>query len=188
MRQQLKKALSQKQKLKIIDLNKTPAAILLPLHETNGEYYILFTRRTEKVEHHKGQISFPGGAYEKSDGNLLNTALRESKEEIGLNPELVDVLGELDDTVTTSTGYIISPFVGWIPWPITLTPDPVEVEEIIDVPVSILLNKDYQRQEIRSINGKQIVMYFYHYKNRVIWGQTAKILHQFLDVFIQLEQ
>jgi len=138
------------------------------------------------VKEHKGQISFPGGAYQEGDGTLVNAALRECAEEIGLMADEVEVLGELDDIVTTASGYIISPFVGLIPWPQALKVDQREVEEIIEIPLSALLDKGCLREEIKIIDGEVATLYFYHYQGRVIWGATARILNQFLDIFVQV--
>ena len=186
MEQRLKQALSQRKKQHIIDTSRVLSAVLLPIYCKRGEYYILFTKRTEKVKDHKGQISFPGGAYEEQDGTLLNTALRECTEEIGLAAEVVELLGELDDFLTTNSGYIMSPFVGVMPWPYPLKVDPAEVEEIIEVPISALLDNDCLRQETEIVDGQTVTSYFYHYQGRVIWGATAKILNQFLDIFTRV--
>ncbi len=157
----------------------------MPICEKQGQYYLLFTKRTETVKNHKGQISFPGGAYEERDGTLFDTALRESAEEIGLAAEAAELLGELDDSATTSSGFIISPFVVAIPWQYPFKIDPTEVEEIITVPISALLDKTCLRQETETIDGQVVNTYFYHYQGRVIWGATARILSQFLDIFAQ---
>jgi len=186
MQQRLKQALSQRQKTHIADESRTPSAVLIPIYYKQGDYYILFTKRTERVKVHKGQISFPGGAYEEKDGTLVNTALRECAEEIGLAAEEVELLGELDDMLTIGSGYIMSPFVGVIPWPYSLKLDPTEVEEIIEVPISALLDKDCLRQGTDTIDGQIVTTYFYHYRGRVIWGATARILNQFLDIFTQV--
>ena len=117
MKQELKKSLSLRLKHYISETNLIPAAVLVPIFLKQGQYYILFTKRTEKVKEHKGQISFPGGSYEEGDRTLLNTALRESAEEIGLRPKDVEILGELDDGLSLTSNYVISPFVALIPWP-----------------------------------------------------------------------
>jgi 8-oxo-dGTP pyrophosphatase MutT (NUDIX family) len=111
MEKKLKQALSKRQKVYISDPRRTPSAVLIPLYKKQGEYYILFIQRTDRVKDHKGQISFPGGAYEEDDDSLLQTALREATEEVGLASEDVEVLGELDDFRTIGSGYTISPFV-----------------------------------------------------------------------------
>ena len=138
----------------------------------------------EKVKKHRGEISFPGGTREKGDETLLDTALRESTEEIGLLADDVEVLGELDDEVSVKTNYVISPFVGFIPWPYQFQVDGHETEETIEIPISALLNNSSSRQDIRD--GKVVTSYFYNYEGRVIWGATARILNKFLDIFTRL--
>ena len=186
MKQRLSQALSQRQKRHIVDAGRVSAAVLLPVYYKQGQHYILFTKRTEKVKEHKGQISFPGGTYNKRDGTLVNTALRECAEEIGLMDYDVEVLGELDDTITTTSSYIISPFVGFIPSPYQFKVNRKEIEDIIEVPISALLDKGCLRQEIEIVDGKATTSYFYHYQGQVIWGATAKILNQFLGIFAQV--
>lgn len=186
MKQRLKQALSRRHKSRIVDASRVSSAVLLPIYHKKGEYHILFTKRTEKVKDHKGHISFPGGACEKEDGTLADTALRECAEEIGLAAEAVELLGELDDMVTIGSGYIISPFVGAIPWPYPLKAAPFEVEEIIEVPISALLDKDCMRQGTDTLGGEVITTYFYDYQGKVIWGATARILNQFLDIYARV--
>ena len=109
----------------------------MPVFLKKGQYHLLFIQRTERVKYLKGQISFPGGAYEKNDGLILNTALREAEEEIGLIPKDVQILGELDDVLTATSNYIISPFVGLIPYPYDFRPDKWETEELLEVPPAV---------------------------------------------------
>jgi len=187
MRQRLRQALAQRQKQYIVAAGRVPAAVLLPIYHKQGQYYILFAKRTDKVKEHKGQIAFPGGSYEDGDGTLVGTALRECSEEIGLKTEVVEILGELDDFVTIGSNYIVSPFVAFIPWPYPFKIDPRETEEIIEVPISALLDKSSLRQETETIDGEVVTSYFYHYQERVIWGATAKILNQFLGIFAQVK-
>lgn len=182
MEQRLRQALSCRQKQHIVEPGWVPSAVLVPIYYKGGQYYLLFIKRTEKVKEHKGQISFPGGAYGEGDGTLLNTALRESDEEVGLAPGEVEVLGVLDDIVTKTSGYIISPFVALIPWPYQFKINREEVEEIIEVPISVLQDKSCVHQETEIIEGEAVTSYFYHYQGRVIWGATARILNQFLDI------
>lgn len=186
MKQRLKQALARRQKSRLVDTSQTPSAVLLPIYNKQGEYHILFTKRTEKVKDHKGEISFPGGACEEQDETPLNTALRESTEEIGLAAEAVEPLGELDDYFTRGSGYMISPFVGVIPWPYQFKVDPIEVAEIIEVPISALLDKDCLRQETEVVDGQVVPAYFYHYREHIIWGATARILNQFLDIWAEV--
>ncbi len=182
MLQKLKQALSQRQKQRIIDADRISSAVLLPIYYKQGQYQLLFTRRTETVKYHKGQISFPGGAYEEGDRTLFDTALREGAEEIGLVVDGAELLGELDDTVTSTSSYIISPFVVAIPWPYPFKVSRSEIEEIIEVPITALLDEDCLRRGTEIINGETVPSYFYNYRGKVIWGATARILHQFLHI------
>ena len=186
MKQRLRQALSQRQKRHIADARLIPSAVLVPIYYKQGQYYLLFTKRTQTVKEHKGQISFPGGAFEEGDEMLLNTALRECAEEVGLMAHQVEVLGELDDFVTETSGYIISPFVAFIPWPHQFKVNGEEAEEIIEVPILALLDKSCLRQETEIVDGQAVNAYFYPYQGRVIWGATARILNQFLDIFVQV--
>ena len=156
--------------------------MLVLLYCKEGQYYILFTKRTETVSVHKGEVSFPGGTYEKKDGTLLETALRECTEEIGLMPSDVKLLGELDDFCTVGSNYTVSPFVAVMPWPYPLRLDPVEVAEAIEVPVSALLDKANIHQKSECIDGKSIISHEYHYGGHIIWGATARILMHFLNI------
>jgi 8-oxo-dGTP pyrophosphatase MutT (NUDIX family) len=179
----LRNALNERRILRINDSKMKKSAVLVPFFFKMGQYHLLFIQRTERVKDHKGQISFPGGAYEKADGLLLNTALREAREEIGLAPKDVKVLGELDDTPTATSSYIISPFVGVIPYPYNFKLDKWETEELIEVPITALLAKGCFREGIIIQNGEEINTYIFKYGDRNIWGATATILKQFLEIF-----
>lgn len=186
VKQGLRQVLSRRKKQHIVDASLVPSAVLLPIYYKQGQYYILFIKRTEKVKEHKGQISFPGGAYLERDGTLLATALREFTEEVGLSSDEVEILGELDDTLTKTSGYIISPFVALIPRPHQLKMNTGEIEEIVEVPISVLLDKNIRCEETKIINGEAVTSYSYHYQGKVIWGATARILNQFLDIFARV--
>ena len=183
MIERLRNALNARQILRINNEKMKVSAVLVPVFLKKGQYHLLFIKRAERVKDHKGQISFPGGAYEKADGFLLNTALRETREEIGVTPEDVEVLGELDDTPTTTSNYIISPFVGVIPYPYNFKLDNWETEELIEIPITALLDKNCFSESITVQNGEEINTYFFKYDNRSIWGATAKILKQFLEIY-----
>jgi 8-oxo-dGTP pyrophosphatase MutT (NUDIX family) len=188
VKQRLKQALARRQKRHVTHPTRVSSAVLIPLYKKQGQYYVLFIQRTEKVKDHKGQIGFPGGAYEEQDGTLLNTALREAAEEIGLTPGDVEILGELDDITTRGTNYIISPFVASVPWPYQFEVDQWETEEIIEVPLSALFDKDCLRQETDIFEGQIVDSYFYQYQGKVIWGATARILRQFLDIIASITE
>ena len=165
------------------DPTRRQAAVLLPLFKNATDYHLLFTKRTETVRHHKGQVSFPGGSFEPADGDLLTTALRESYEEVGIEPEHVSILGRLDDLTTFSTSFTISPFVGLIPCPYPFRPNPTEVAIVFDVSLSILADPTVGRRYIRARDdGATIEDYEFHVDGHVIWGATARLIHHFLEV------
>lgn len=186
MKQRLKRLLSRRHKQRIVDATRVPSAVLIPIYCKAGQYHILFTKRTDRVRTHKGQFSFPGGAYDESDGTLVNTALREASEEIGLMPGDVEVLGELDDQCSVTSNYTISPFVAFIPWPYRFRLNQRETERIIEVPIAALLEDSCLRRGTEAMNGNKVGTYFYLYQGDVIWGATARILHQFLDIYARL--
>jgi 8-oxo-dGTP pyrophosphatase MutT (NUDIX family) len=182
MKEKIRQVLSQRKKKTFVDKALIQAAVLIPIYQKAGECYLVFTKRTEEVNDHKGQISFPGGVYQAEDESLKDTALRESWEEIGLNPQDVEILGELDDEPTYVTNFVISPFVASIPYPYPFKVSPREVEEIIEVPLAALLDKSNLREEIELHEGKRVPAYFYEYNGKIIWGATARILKRFLEL------
>ncbi|HEX9532688.1 MAG TPA: CoA pyrophosphatase [bacterium] len=157
------------------------AAVLLPLHEQGGEPYVLFTRRTETVETHKGQISFPGGAADPGDADMQSTALRETQEEMGIPPTQVEVLGVLDDLSTTVSGFVVTPVVGIIPSPFPFRINSAEIAEVLTVPLRVFRDPSSLRVERREREGKRLDVYFYGYGKHEIWGVTARIIKGFVD-------
>src|SRR4030042_6193695 len=183
MKEKLRQALASRQKVRLSCSGLTEAAVIVPIFRKGGEYHLLFTLRSEQVSHHKGQISFPGGTRSEGDSSLLDTALRESWEEIGLEARDVEILGELDDTPTTTSSFNISPFVAFIPHPYQFTLNPYEIDEIFSVPVSALLYKAKRREERYTFDDEVFVGYSYEYEGKVIWGATAQIVRQLLEVW-----
>jgi 8-oxo-dGTP pyrophosphatase MutT (NUDIX family) len=159
------------------------AAVLVPLFKKDGGCHLLFTKRSEQVKYHKGEISFPGGVVDEEDKELIGTALREAFEEIGLKENDVQIIGVLDDIVTT-TEFIVTPIVGLFPYPYPFKVSEVEISELIEVPLSFLLVEDnLSEREIFRGDEKEVV-YFYQYGEHTIWGATARILKQFLDLIL----
>ena len=159
----------------------TPAAVLLLIYEKAGEPYVVLTRRTEDVEHHKGETSFPGGAFDPDDGDMLTTALRETEEEIGVRPEDVEVLGQLDDIVTI-TGFLVSPFVGVLrtsSYPFVVNAQ--EVAELVEVPLRHLMDERNLERGTRHYGDRWLPFLSYHYGDHRIWGATARIFKGFFD-------
>jgi len=179
---QLRGLLDRRSKRCIDDAARVPAAVLIPLYKNEGQCHIVFIKRTQTVKEHKGQISFPGGSREDADKTLLDTALREAYEEIGLRPGDAEVLGEMDDEVTTTSNYLVTPFVAAIPWPYRFVINGDEVDEIIEVPIPALLAEGCRRPDTEVLDGRTVASYAYHYRGRVIWGATARILNKFLGI------
>jgi 8-oxo-dGTP pyrophosphatase MutT (NUDIX family) len=186
MWQKLRQALAMTGVKQITDSARRHAAVLVPVYCQDEQYYLVLTKRTEAVKSHKGQISFPGGACEAADSTLAQTAIREACEEIGLTPAEVDILGGLDEVKTRSSDFIISPFVGGINWPGKLQPSAGEVAAVLTVPIPALLDEGSMRHEIEYRDGQPVDQYFYQYQGELIWGATARILHQFLDIWTGL--
>ena len=167
-------ALSNGEARKISDPGLRRSAVLLLLYCKDGEYTVLFNKRTNKVEFNKGEICFPGGGMDDGDAGFLETALRETHEEMGISPASVTVLGELDET-TTRAGFVIRPFVGTIPYPYEFRPSEDEVAEVLEAPVSSLL--DTRNVEDADWAHSKV----YSFGEHKIFGATARILEQFLD-------
>jgi 8-oxo-dGTP pyrophosphatase MutT (NUDIX family) len=161
------------------------AAVLVPLLRIQDEYHVVLTKRTDGVEHHKGEISFPGGARDPEDADLLATALRESHEEIGLQPRHVQVLGRLDDFVTISR-FHVTPWVGLVdpdaspyPW----RPHEREVAQILEVPLPHLLDPANLVLDRRVLpDGRLTTTESFQWGEHLVWGATARILRNFLEV------
>ena len=182
MKEELERVLAQREKRYIIDAERVPAAVLVPLYQKQGTYYIVFIKRTEKVKDHKGQISFPGGARDNEDQTLLHTAVRESREEIGLQAQDIEVIGELDDELTTTSNYTVTPFVAVIPCPYSFQKNADEVADILEVPIAALMNNGRMSENDEILDGEPIESYTYEYRGNIIWGATARILKKLLDI------
>lgn len=182
MKQRIKEILRHYHKTKIVDERLTSSAVLIPLFYREGECHIVFAERSDEVDFHKGQICFPGGTREPCDASLLETALREANEEIALNAEDVEILGELDDNLTVTSGYVISPFVALVPYPCAFEVDSREIKQIFSVPLSALMDKAVFREECQTFDGKTVPVYFYEYEGHVIWGATARILKGLIEL------
>jgi 8-oxo-dGTP pyrophosphatase MutT (NUDIX family) len=184
VRQRLARDWPERPALRGPDASSTPlrsAAVLVPLYPRDGHLVTLFTRRTDLVEHHKGQISFPGGVAEDEDANLWSTAVREAEEEIGIPAAGVRLLGALPKAVTLA-GFEISPFVGAIPYPMDFRREEGEVAEILEIPVSYLMNPQVVEERPVKWKGRDVQTLVFHYRGHAIWGATARILSDLLEV------
>ena len=178
---QIRNILSSRERKVIDNLSFARAAVLVPLYKKGEDCHLLFTKRTDKVKYHKGEISFPGGVFDEEDSELEKTAIREAFEEVGLKEKDVQIIGVLDDIVTV-TEFIITPFVGLFPYPYPFKVSEIEIAELIEVPLSFFLREDaYSEKVIFRIDQEELVDSF-QYGNHIIWGATARILKQFLDL------
>jgi 8-oxo-dGTP pyrophosphatase MutT (NUDIX family) len=155
--------------------NLIPAAVLIPVVNREDELKVLFTRRAANLAQHAGQISFPGGHIEESDNEPIDAALRETEEEVGLPRHHIDVIGQLENYISR-TGFEITPIVGVIEPPFTVVPQPSEVAEVFEVPLSFLLNPENHHRHTREISGENREFYAMPYGEYYIWGVTAGIL------------
>jgi 8-oxo-dGTP pyrophosphatase MutT (NUDIX family) len=153
-----------------------PAAVLVPIINQPVGPTLLFTQRTAHLYDHAGQISFPGGRVHVEDRDRIATALRETREEIGLLPERVQIIGRLPD-YDIPTGFRVTPVVGWIEAPVELAPDPFEVAEIFEVPLQFFLNPANHKRHSRELRGLIRHYYAMPYGEHYIWGATAGMLH-----------
>jgi 8-oxo-dGTP pyrophosphatase MutT (NUDIX family) len=156
------------------------AAVLVPLVHFEDEWHILFTRRTDRVESHKGQVSFPGGASDEGETSPEQTALREAHEEIGLDPAHVTVLGRLSRMVTVSS-FQVSPIVGVIPWPYTFKISGFEVARVFTIPLLWLANSSNHWEFLMKDTDRSLIAY-HPYDGELLWGATARMTVNFLKV------
>jgi 8-oxo-dGTP pyrophosphatase MutT (NUDIX family) len=153
------------------------AAVLVPLYVRDRGLWVVFTLRTDSLEHHRGQISFPGGAREPEDATAYHTALREAQEELGIRAEDAIPLGRLSPIVTV-TDFYVEPFVVALPWPYEWRPQESEIAEVIEAPVADLMRPEVL--ETRKLEGREEPVLFYHHGRHVIWGATGRILSELL--------
>ncbi len=154
------------------------AAVLVPLTLIDNDWQVLYTRRTDIVGHHKGQVSFPGGAADPEDIDRQDTALREADEEIGLRREDVQVLGQLGEMLTV-TNFIITPVVAVFPWPYAFKVHTIEVDRVFLMPLKWLANRDNWHEFIRKETNRGMISFF-PYDSELLWGVTARITVEFL--------
>lgn len=176
----VRNALASSPKTALNDSSLTPAAVLLLLYPKAGDYSILLNKRSNSVDEHKGEIALPGGRWDEGDTDLLDTALRETHEEMGVRPSDVEVLGGLGDFATISN-YAVSTFVGTIPAPYAFFPNE-EVAEVIEAPVSYLLDTRGWRDDAWMEEGRVHRRPAFGYEGHLVYGATGVILGRFLDI------
>ena len=162
------------------------AAVLVPLYFDRGELHVVFTKRTDRVQSHRGEVSFPGGAMDQTDPDLTFTALREAQEEVGLDPAHVSVIGQIDDIVTVSD-FHVSAFVGEITpstSPYGWLPAEAEVAAMIEAPLSHLHDARNIVEVPRTRNGELVIQEGILFDDHIIWGATYRMLRNFMDVVL----
>jgi 8-oxo-dGTP pyrophosphatase MutT (NUDIX family) len=165
-----------------------PSAVLMPIFEERGEARVVLTKRPETMPSHQGEIAFPGGKLEEgTDGDLRATALREAREEIGLDPTQVEIVGELNSLTTVMGRFLLTPYVGLLHSRPKIVPDPREVASVFDHTISELLDDDAYREERWDIPaalgpeaGIDRPIHFFELPGETVWGATARILVEFL--------
>lgn len=165
-----------------------PAAVLVPMYLDRGEWHVLYTRRTDTVDVHRGQVSFPGGRIEPGDAGPQQAALREAQEEVGLSPESVTVLGTLGRLLTI-TQFEVTPVIGRIAWPIELRLNTREVACAFGVPLDWLSDPAHVHRATRQppLPGREVLVYaFDPYLGETIWGATARITLDLVAVWRSL--
>lgn len=172
--------------LKFSQANLKKAAILIPFVCVDGCWSLLFTRRADGLSNHRGQVSFPGGGMDEGDGTLVETALREANEEIGLRKSGIHIIGLMPDLVTNSN-YLVTPIVSWVEWPVPLEISDQEVSRVFTIPVNWLKNKNNWEERLYSHpDGLYGTVIFYNlYDGELLWGISAKIT---IDLFNMLDQ
>jgi 8-oxo-dGTP pyrophosphatase MutT (NUDIX family) len=166
---------------------RTPAAVLVPLFLRDQTLHVLYITRSDTLQHHPGQVAFPGGRHLASrDTSLLATALRESEEEIGLAPAHVDVLGALDPIHTLTSNFAITPFVAVIPHPYPFRLNPDEVREVFSIPLTVLDDPRTAAEERWVLGGHPVPVATYRHEGRVIWGATQRITAMLVDLLTAL--
>ena len=181
----LKQVLAERVTVDITDSDLMPAAVLILLYAKNGAFHVLLNKRSELVEYHKGEISFPGGAREPEDRDFVDTALRETEEEMGVSRGDITILGQLDDIITR-TNFGVRVYVGTIPYPYPFKPSADEIAEVLEIPISVLRDPTNLLQDARLVDGDLSITISYACDGHVVFGATATILEQFLDIYSQL--
>ena len=159
----------------------TPASVMVLLYPKEGDYCVLLNKRSQEVEHHKGEISFPGGATDPEDRDPLDTALRETEEEMGIRRDDISVLGEMDEVATRSR-FRVRVFAGTIGHSYEFRPSADEIAEIVEFPVAALRNPASIRVDTHWQDGAPSTVYSYACGRHLVFGATARILQQFLQL------
>src|SRR5712692_1940747 len=163
-------------------VGKKAAAVLVPLMAREEGLQVLYTRRSDRLSSHRGQVAFPGGRFDRRDPHLLAAALRETHEEVGITSDRVEVLGSFEGRETRASEIFVTPFVGLVRGPIAMRPDPKEVAEIFEVPLAALSDRRYRGEYKWSNNGSTSYHPAILYGGQTIWGLTYYLTLRFLEL------
>ena len=180
--QEIKKNLQKREKQCCVFPEYRKASVLILLINKNNSPHVILTLRTNSVSTHKGQISLPGGSFDSTDRDFLFTALRETHEEIGVPPEKIQILGEFDDYISIA-GFEVHVFAGTTDYPVDYNLSADEIDTILEVPLSLFLNKEYSKCDMVLHKDKEVPIYYYDWQGASIWGMTARILTDFAEIF-----
>lgn len=161
----------------INDTTRIPAAVLVLIYPKDSEDHLLFTKRSNTLAEHKGQISFPGGVRDPQDDSFQTTALREAQEEVGIEGSMVRVLGLLDDCLTATTNYVITPVLAEMDGVPRCSPNPAEVEEVLEIPLAFFVGQATSPHTLRD-GSRKVPTPVFRYRDYCIWGATARIVEQ----------
>jgi len=181
-RDEIRRVIIGRQRRMLSPEGRQRAAVLVPLYQTEGDFQILLIKRTEHLKTHGGQIAFPGGIWHPEDPNPTSTALREAHEEMGIRLQDVDVLGEVDDTATATSNFLITPVVGVIPFPYPFHINAEEIADLLTLPLEILRDPEAFREETWEKEGGTVRVWVRREGPHIIWGATARILRHFGEI------
>ncbi len=168
-----------------VPTNFRVACVLCLIYPKNSEWHlVLIERMTTEKDRHSGQMSFPGGKYESSDGTYENGALREAREEIGINPEDVIILGEMTSLYIPVSNFQVYPFAGILDYAPVFKPQEKEVQEVVEVPLTLLLAEETRQRKALTIRNKYVLkdVPYFNVKNKIVWGATAMMLSEFIEI------
>lgn len=177
-KQEIRKRLGDRERSRISLPEYRASAVAILMLNKDKEAHVFLTKRTNTVGTHKGEISFPGGAYEEGDNDITGTALRETWEEAGIKPEDVDILGEFDEFYSLRR-FHVSTIVGAIKYPYNYSINADEIEACLEAPLSLFRDRKYDRVDDMEYDGRSFRVYYYSYNGFSIWGLTARILTEF---------
>lgn len=164
-----------------------PAAVLILIYSQNNSWYTILVKRTEYEGHHSGQISLPGGKFEPGDKNIMNTSLRETSEETGIKKHEFRIIGQLTPLIIPVSNFKVYPFVGYAEKKPDFYPDLNEVEYIIEVDLHLLIQPETRKITYMNIRGHRVKVPYFDYNGNQIWGATAMMLSEFLEILEKSE-